>query len=64
MALDLTDRDHNEIDEYLTKLLKAYMAGRISLSFARIDLAHVIAGTAKDNPAIMSHVRASLAELP
>lgn len=56
--MTLSDQDHDDIDVYLTVLLAGVQDGRISDNNARVDLAHVIAGCAADNHAILSHVRA------
>ena len=47
--IDLSESDHNLLDEYLNAVLNAYRDGFLDLATARGDLAHLIAAAAKDN---------------
>lgn len=60
MALNLSENDHNILDEYLNAVLDAYKADKINRLEARSDLAHTIAAAAEDEPGTMAYVRAAL----
>lgn len=60
MALDLSESDHHVLDKYLNAILDAYKFGKVDQLDARAELAHTITAAAKDNPAMMSHVKAVL----
>ena len=57
--LDLSERDHNEMDKYLNKVLDDYRDGEITQLDARCDLAHAITLAAKAQD-LMSYIRARL----
>jgi O-phosphoseryl-tRNA(Cys) synthetase len=48
MAL-LTEKDHNQMDKYLGRVLDAYKAGRIDRIAAVSEIAHVIAAVDGQN---------------
>lgn len=60
MALNLSDNDHDVLDQYLNAILDAYKFDEMDQLAARSELAHTIASAAKDNLALMSHVKAIL----
>lgn len=57
--LDLSERDHNTMDEYLKRVLRDYADGNVTEATAVGDLAHAITLAAKDQD-LMSYVRACL----
>lgn len=60
MSLELSEKDHHTLDEYLNKVLDAYKNNEMNQLKARSELAHVIAAAAQDNAAMIAHVRAFL----
>ena len=63
MALNLSEDDHNVLDQYLNAILDAYRSGAMEQSTARGHLVHTIAAAAKDNDGMMADVQAVLGEL-
>ena len=60
MSLELSEKDHHTLDEYLNKILDAYKNDEMNQLEARSELAHVISAAAQDNAGTMAHVRAIL----
>lgn len=54
MAIDLSDSEHDSMDEFLEFVLNAYKNDEASLNNAVGALAHIIAAAAKDNKGELS----------
>ena len=57
--IDLSNTDHNAMDQYLNKLLDDYNGGKVNRLDARCDLAHAITLAAKDQN-LMAYIRVCL----
>lgn len=60
MAIDLTDADHQLLDEYLEKVLDLYRTDKVSRVWARSDIAEAFSLLARGNESFRNHMEASL----
>ena len=57
MAIDLSNADHDVLDEFLASVLERYRRGEVDLSTARSDLAEAFSLASRDNRNFLKFMR-------